>query len=306
MTRPQHCSIARAKINLTLRVLGRRPDGYHEIESLVAFADIGDRLVMKWRDLANDPSPVPSGQNAQPAMLRVGGMFASAIVGDNLVETAIRRVEAAAGGAIEADFVLEKKLPVASGIGGGSADAAAALRLMREAFGSLAGRIDWDRIATSLGADVPVCLASRSATMRGAGDLISPTCLPKLDIVLANACEPVPADKTRQVFSTLGAPPLATIEPQEIPRSVDRARLLALMRATGNDLEAPARSILASLGGVKAAVAATAGCEIAILSGAGPTIVGIYPSPDAACRAADGLRHKHPGWWVQAGTLGGD
>ncbi len=315
MTRPQNSTLARAKINLTLRVLGRRPDGYHEIASLVAFADIGDRLVMQWRDGAEAPrryssgdiaEPPPTHTSSRPATLRAVGPFAAAIVGDNLVETAIRRVEAAAGGAIEADFVLEKNLPVASGIGGGSADAAAALRLMREAYGALAGRIDWDGIARGLGADVPVCLASRSAMMRGTGELISPICLPKLDIVLANACEPVPADKTRQVFSTLGAPPSVTVEPQEIPRSVDRERLLALMRATGNDLEAPARSILASLGGVKAAVAATAGCEIAIVSGAGPTIVGIYPSPDAACRARDDLQNMHPGWWVQAGTLGGD
>jgi 4-diphosphocytidyl-2-C-methyl-D-erythritol kinase len=293
-------AIARAKINLTLQVLGRRPDGYHEIESLVAFADIGDRLTMKLRGTE------PNGSPAEPASLRVVGPFAEAICGDNLVDTAIRQVEAAAGAPLAADFLLEKRLPVASGVGGGSADAAAALRLMQDAYGASASRIDWEGIGRGLGADVPVCLAGRPAVMSGTGERIRPIGLPRLDIVLANACETVPADKTRRVFAALRAPPVAAVAAKIWPAALDRAQLLAIMQATGNDLEAPSRGVIASLGVVKDAVAATAGCEIAIVSGAGPTIVGIHASAEAAERATRALRQAQPRWWVQSGTLGGD
>lgn len=287
--------IARAKINLTLRVHGRRADGYHEIESLVTFADIGDRV----RLLPHAAHEV----RARPSRLHVTGPFASDIVGDNLVETALRRAEQAAGGPLAADLVLEKCVPVASGIGGGSADAAAALRAIRAAFPDRAAVMPWEAIARSLGADVPVCLESRPALMAGTGGRLTSVALPALDIVLANACEPVPSDKTRRVFQALAAPALAgTPQPCHPTGPIDRALLARLMRQVGNDLEAPAATLLPAVREVKAAVAAQPECEIAVLSGAGPTVVGLYASAAAAGVAAAALERAHPTWWVRAAT----
>ena len=285
--------LAPAKINLTLRVLGRRPDGLHELRSLVTFADIGDRLRLSRRG---------AGMAGAPVSLAVEGRFAQAIVGENLVMSAIALVEAAAGFPLDADFVLEKNVPVASGIGGGSADAAAALVAIRTAFGDRLAGVDWQEIAIRLGADVPVCFARRPAWMTGIGEHLAPVSLPSLDIVLANACEPVPADKTGRVFAALGAGP---VDPHgtdaALPRGLSRTALLAEMRGCGNELEAAATRVIPGIRAVKAAVAATAGCEVAMLSGAGPTVAGIFASGEAAAQAERTLREAHPAWWVRAG-----
>lgn len=291
---PELIEIARAKINLTLRVLGRRSDGYHELESIVVFADIGDRLVLR-------RNPLLQGHAA--ALLKVSGPFASAIAGENLVQRAIRQVEAAAGRPLAVEIELEKLLPVASGIGGGSADAAAALRAIRLAFPEPLAALDWNDIAGQLGADVPVCLASAPCLMTGIGERLQPLAMPVLDIVLANACEPVPADKTRRVFQALGAGPLTDQSAQvSIAGPLDRSRLLHLVHTIGNDLERPATAVLPAIAAVKSAVADTPDCEAAMLSGAGPTVVGIYPSAEAARDAARLLLEAHPAWWVRAGS----
>jgi 4-diphosphocytidyl-2-C-methyl-D-erythritol kinase len=286
---------AYAKINLTLRVLGRRTDGQHELHSLVVFADLGDSLVV---------TPRIDGSPPRPSTLIVEGPFAGEIAGENLVERAMRAVEHASGVPFDADVVLDKRLPVASGIGGGSADAAAMLRAMRKAGGAAHSSVDWLEIARRLGADVPVCLGSRSAIMTGAGEKLATIVLPRLDIVLVNARQPVPVDKTRQVFQALAAAPLPPSPSSEgVPKlCFDRASLLDTMRLDGNDLERAATTILPSIAEVKAAVAATAGCEIAALSGAGPTIVGVFASAQAAAWAARSLADIHPDWWVAAGT----
>jgi 4-diphosphocytidyl-2-C-methyl-D-erythritol kinase len=286
---PTIVETAYAKINLTLRVRGRRPDGMHELASIVAFADVGDRL-----------SFAPLATASGPAALCVTGPFAAAIVGENLVARAVAAIERVTGMNLPAGVMLEKMLPVASGIGGGSADAAAALRGMRRLLGPRGTAIDWQGTARGLGADVPVCLESRAAMMTGIGDRLQPLSLPALDIVLANACEPVPADKTRRVFLALGAGPVGDASRIVHPSSLDRSALVEAIRATGNDLETPARAVLPSIGTLKEAVASTAGCEAAILSGAGPTVVGIYRTAEDARSAADVLTRAEPRWWVTA------
>jgi 4-diphosphocytidyl-2-C-methyl-D-erythritol kinase len=177
------------------------------------------------------------------------------------------------------------------------------LRAMRSAGDAAFAYVDWAAIARSLGADVPVCMWSRSALMTGTGEHLRPLELPCLDIVLVNAREPVPADKTRRVFQALAAAPVCadTDAPSNRETWLDRARLLTSMRRDGNDLESPARGVVPSISAVKEAVVGTADCEIAVLSGAGPTIVGVYPTAASAARAARSLANAHPGWWIAAG-----
>lgn len=288
---------APAKINLTLRVIGRRADGYHELESIVVFADVGDVLRLR----CHPPNEVRAAKRSAT------GPFAGGIIGTNLVDTAVGLVEQAVGRPLPADIVLDKRLPVASGIGGGSSDAAAALRALRTAFPDLASRVDWIDLASRLGADVPVCLLSRSAMMSGIGERLVPLCLPPLPIVMICTDDAVPADKTRRVFQELAASPL--VAPVSSHRAAtaqarpsDRDSLLALMRDIGNDLEIPAARILPGLAAARAALAATEGCEIVVLSGAGPTMVGVYLTTEAATHAAETIRVARPGWWVAAAT----
>lgn len=283
---------ARAKINLTLSVHGRRGDGYHELESIVAFAGIGDRLVLRR-------------SNGTASSLTVTGPFAPAIAGTNLVERALELVAAEIGQPLGVDVMLDKLLPVASGIGGGSADAAAALRAVRAAFPELSEPIAWEALARRLGADVPVCFFGRPAMMTGTGDEIIPVDLPLLDIVLANPGVLVPADKTRRVFAALAAAPAGPRPRSTAPVLKDREAVFALVRGCGNDLERAAAMVVPTILEVKAAVAASKGCRIALLSGAGPTIAGLFDSRLDAIDAARSLGELHPSWWVHATGIGG-
>ncbi len=283
---------AHAKVNLTLRVHGRRGDGYHEIESLVAFAAIGDRLTLR------------RAATAEPA-LTVTGPFAGAIVGDNLVARAMQLVASDIGQPLPVDVELEKLLPVASGIGGGSADAAALLRAVRSAFPESAAHIDWMTLARQLGADVSVCFLNQPALMTGTGEHLTPVALPRLDIVLANSLAPVPADKTRRVFAALAAAPVGQLPKPSPPELPDRDSIIALVRGHGNDLERAAISVLPAIAEVKSAVAASTRCRHALLSGAGPTIAGLYDSASDAMNAAIALEATHPAWWVRATSIGG-
>jgi len=287
--------IARAKINLTLRVHGRRADGYHELESIVVFADIGDRITLARHDEADA---------GRQFALRVRGPFAGEIIGSNLVATAVDMVEQASGRTLDCDIELEKSMPVASGIGGGSADAEAALRAIKAAYPGLLAEAKWEALAVRLGADVPVCVSSRSSLMCGSGDRLQEISVPKLDVVLANAGLEVPADKTRQVFRALAAAPLNGPVVPVTPREFDRAALLALMKRVGNDLEAPAIKVVPGIADLKRRVAEQAGCDIAILSGAGPTVVGVFADAASAQKAAQELSGQHPDWWVKAGVAG--
>lgn len=283
---------APAKVNLTLRVLGRRADGYHEISSLVVFADLSDRLTL-----------TPGGELA----LTVGGPRAASAggVADNLVLKAARALSARLPGIVTGAFDLQKNLPAAAGIGGGSADAAAALRLLARA-NRLAG--DDPRLydaARATGSDVPVCLDPRPRLMWGIGDKLSPPLkLPALSAVLINPGVAVP---TKDVFANWmtdagAAPPLDLAAVQTIQ---DETAFLALLARDANDLEAPAAKLAPVVVEVLAALRALDGCRLARMSGSGATCFGVFDSMAAAQAAASALRGKQPRWWVQAVRLGG-
>lgn len=279
--------IARAKINLTLRVLGKLPNGYHALESLVMFADFGDQLSL-------DPD--------RAFGVDVTGPFATAIAGQNLVVQAAAAVSKAAPGASLGRFAIDKQIPVAAGLGGGSADAAAALRLLRTLNADMADRIDWAGIAACIGADVPACLSSRPAMVWGYGERLLPVeSWPELSAVLVNAMQPAPADKTRRVFAALGAPALASeLLAPSLPPADDHMDWLS---AQANDLEAPASHVLPGEDAVAAALRQQPGCRLVRMSGAGPTWFAIFDGAAAACAAAQAIASANPAWWVRTVRL---
>lgn len=289
---PEITELARAKVNLTLRVRGRRPDGYHHLESLIVFA----------ADAADAVRFTPGA----PRSVRVSGPQAGAIVGTNLIDKTLDRLAAAEPRLTLGAVYLEKHLPVAAGIGGGSSDAAALLRAVRRANPSLAGEVDWEGIAAGLGADVPVCLADTAAVVWGTGaQLRAVPDLPVLSAVLVNPLRPVPADKTAQVFARLGAQDLSAPPPApDVPAFPDAKALAAYVRAEGNDLRQVAGAVVPEIAAVHAALAADARCLAAGLSGAGPTCFGLYAGPEAAAAAAAELVRRQPEWWVAQSALG--
>jgi 4-diphosphocytidyl-2-C-methyl-D-erythritol kinase len=282
---------APAKVNLTLRVLGRRPDGYHDLESLVVFADFGDRLSFV-RDgelslTVRGPNAAQAGEGADNLVLKAA--------------TALAALEPAVGlGA----FHLDKALPVAAGIGGGSADAAAALRLLAKANGLAPEHPALFAAARSTGADVPVCLDPRPRIMRGIGEVLSPPLsLPALPAVLVN---PGVALTTKAVFARWTAPaaPAAALDVAAIAELENRDALLQLLATQANDLEAPAIALAPVIADVLAALRALAGCGLARMSGSGATCFAIFASASAARAAAKAVHDHYPHWWVQACVLG--
>ncbi len=271
---------ARAKINLSLRVLGRRADGYHELGSLVVFAGVGDRL---------------SFEAADNLSLEVTGPFGASLhdEAENLVLRAARALRAASGCAKGAHIILDKRLPVASGIGGGSADAAATLRGLARLWGVSA---DLEGLALGLGADVPVCLESAPVLMEGIGERLRPVPpLPPLHLVLVN---PGIGVSTARVFGLLAAPALSARLPVDsLWREGGFPDWLA---ARPNDLEGPSRKLCPEIGGVIEALAATKDCLLARMSGSGATCFGLYAGEGAAQAAAQGLRARYRGWWIVA------
>jgi len=279
---------APAKINLTLRVLGRRADGYHDIESLVAFAGVSDALTF-----------TPGGDLA----LTVGGPTAAAAgdVADNLVLKAAHALAERVAGLRLGRFTLSKRLPVAAGLGGGSADAAAALRLLARANALAPDDPRLMQAARATGADVPVCLDPHTRLMRGIGDILSdPLDLPRLFALLVN---PGVAVATADVFAALAAPPAGQTAPAAKP--LGPAALLAEIASGRNDLEAPAIELEPAIADVLAVLRKLPGCRLARMSGSGPTCFGLFDSSRAASAAARTLRIGYPAWWVRATVLGG-
>lgn len=261
---------APAKINLALHVTGRRPDGYHLLDSLVVFATAGDRLRV---------TPAE-----QPA-LRLTGRFAAAVPEgpDNLC----LRAAALAGAA--AEITLDKRLPVASGIGGGSADAAAVLRALARQGVALPDRPE------RLGADVPVCLAGRPARMRGAGERLDPLPpLPRLAMVLVN---PGPALSTPAVFAGLTQRGNSGLP--DLPAALTGPRLVSWLGECRNDLEAPATALVPQVASVLQALRCQ-GAGLARMSGSGATCFGLFLTTGAAARAATAIERAQPDWWVTA------
>ena len=277
---------APAKINLYLHVVGRRADGYHLLDSLVAFAGVGDTI---------------AAGAAGDLEFALDGPFASDLAGegDNLVLRAARALAEAAGRPAAAHLALTKRLPVASGIGGGSADAAATLVALRTLW-----RLDLDdaalaRVGLALGADVPVCIAGRSSYMGGIGEEIAPApVLPRAGLVLVN---PRIALATPAVFKRRAGPFSAPARFTEPPR--DARTLAALLAGRGNDLAAPARALVPAIDDVLAALAASPGCLLARLSGSGATCFGLYDDEAAAGRAAAWIAQRARAWWVAGTTI---
>jgi 4-diphosphocytidyl-2-C-methyl-D-erythritol kinase len=274
---------ARAKVNLTLRVLGKRPDGFHELDSVVAFADAGDIVT-----LTVGAAPTVS----------VYGPFASTIEGENLAARALELAVATVPDLKTGAISIEKHLPVAAGVGGGSADAAAVLRLLKRANPERAAAIDWPGIAAQLGSDVPVCFESRPCRMTGRGETLSVLdgFLP-MAAVLVNPQVPVPADKTRQIFKHLAAGPVV-----QVPSAVTVWTAAAALNAT-NDLQAPATAVIPEIATIVRALMNDTLPHAARLSGAGPTCFALLQTMDDAYAVADRISVQHPTWWVRATTL---
>lgn len=281
---------ARAKVNLSLRVLGRRPDGRHDLDSLVAFAGTGDALTL-----------APGGELA----LTVDGPTAAAAgpIEDNLALRAARALAARVPGLRLGRLHLLKRLPAAAGIGGGSADAAAALRLLARANGLADDDPRLFEAARETGADIPVCLAGRARAMGGVGDALGPPLdLPPLFAVLVN---PGVAVRTAEVFAALGLAP-GEANPsvaQPVDRTDGAAALVAALKRSGNDLEAPACLLAPVIGDMLAVLGAARGARLTRMSGSGATCFALFETCRAAGRAAKALRRHNPGWWVKATTL---
>lgn len=280
---------APAKLNLALHVTGRRPDGYHALEMLVAFADVCDEI------------------EAAPARrdgLTITGPFAAALGSSesNLVLKALGAFRARWPEALPEGIALklEKNLPVAAGLGGGSADAAAALRLFAAMGTGQFAFAELMQIATGLGADVPMCLYSRPAEVRGLGEIVTPLAsFPACHVVLVNPLVPV---ATADVFRWL-----ASRENPRLPALGDPltrpAQLGLWLGETRNDLEPPAMALVPAIAELKARLARIEGCILARMSGSGATVFGLFGSAAQAHQAAHDLRTQWPDYWVAAAPL---
>lgn len=285
----------RAKVNLTLRVVGRRVDGYHDLDSVVAFADCADRLTLT-------PGPELTLETTGPMATACGE------VADNLVLKAAKLLAERVPELKLGAFGLEKVLPVAAGIGGGSADAAAALRLLARLNGLAADDARLAEVALKTGADVPVCLASYACDMTGVGEGLLPLNLPKLPCVLVNPCVPV---ATTDVFAALGlrsgellVGASDVFESPSWPRDgASIADWIEALSAVGNDLETPARRIQPVIDEVLLALGVADGARIARMSGSGATCFALFAVVVEAQAAAKKISADHPGWWVHAGEL---
>jgi 4-diphosphocytidyl-2-C-methyl-D-erythritol kinase len=282
---------APAKVNLTLHVLGRRPDGYHEIESLVVFADVGDRLTL-----------VPG--TALELVVRGPTAEAAGATDGNLVLKAARALAERIKGLKVGRLKLEKELPVAAGLGGGSSDAAAALRLLARASNLSLADERVREAARLTGADVPVCLDLQSRMMHGIGEILSPPlALPMLPAVLVN---PGVAVATRDVFAALAAPPLASPpKPDDLNSAgLHTTALVSAIAQHRNDLEGPAIRLRPVIAKVLAALRELQECRLARMSGSGATCFALFDSAKAAAAAARVLRGREPDWWVRSTMLG--
>jgi 4-diphosphocytidyl-2-C-methyl-D-erythritol kinase len=274
---------AHAKVNLWLNVVGRRPDGYHLLDSLVAFVDLADTLDVR-------PSDRLSLELAGP---QAAGLAADP---DNLVLKAARLLADRADVAPRVTIRLGKHIPVAAGLGGGSADAAAALRALSELWRVALPEEELFDLAASLGADVPMCLAGRTALVSGIGERLQPApALPPAAILLVNPGAPLP---TRDVFEARRGP-FSTAVPVTQPWRNLPELVTALVRR-GNDLSDAAISLRPAIAEVLTFLHNSRGARYAAMSGSGATCFALYDSLDAAQRASASMP---PAWWHHAGTL---
>jgi len=281
---------APAKINLTLEVGRPRADGLHPLQSVVVFADVGDTI------------------EAEPAAslsLEITGRFGDALLSteSNLVFRAALALQAAARVSRGAALRLTKNLPIASGIGGGSSDAAATLRALN-ALWSLGLSLDrLAEIARPLGADAPVCVAARSAYMTGAGESYEPIELPSIDAVLINPLMPLPTADVYRCFDDMALGDTFVSAPAPPWRNL--ADVLTGIAALGNDLAIPAHTLAPILDDIAALLRADARVRVAGLSGSGATMFALVDGAQTAAALASELAAAHPAWWVRACKLGG-
>ncbi|MFT3967364.1 MAG: 4-(cytidine 5'-diphospho)-2-C-methyl-D-erythritol kinase [Sphingobium sp.] len=267
-----------AKVNLALHVRARRPDGYHELESLFVFCADGDRLAAE-----------PRGDGV--LTLAIDGPFAGALAADddNLVLRAARALRAAAGSGEGASLRLTKALPIASGIGGGSADAAAALRLLPRLWALRPGDADLAALAAGLGADVPACLGSTSVFGTGVGERLAavPPGLEGLPILLVNPLVPCPTGPVFRGWDGVDRGPLSPGQ----------------WRAGRNDLQPSALALVPRIGGVLDALGALPGATLVRMSGSGATCFALFADEGARDAGAAAISAAHPGWWTLASRI---
>lgn len=278
---------APAKINLYLHITGRRNDGYHDLDSLVTFADIGDQVTVA----------------AAPAFsFTVTGAQAVALNGEppesNLVVKAARSLAALAQRPLDVAITLEKKLPIASGIGGGSSDAAATLRALAKLWGMAGDDPRLAEAASKHGQDVPACLRIVSSYLTATG-LASAPPLPETWLVLVNPNRALSTPESYKEFRNSGSPfsPLAQLDKQ--PASV--TELIEALRLRGNDLTSSSVWLMPEIKEILAAIDEQKQCLLSRMSGSGATCFGLFKEKAAADAAALDLQKKHPHWWVAAG-----
>lgn len=282
---------ARAKINLYLRVVGRRDDGYHLLDTLIGFCDLADTITV-----------APAGD----LTLHVDGPLAPALAAEppesNLVLRAARALAGRAGIAPKAAISLTKRIPVAAGLGGGSADAAATLLALVELWRVAMPQEALFDLAAALGADVPMCLVGRLAQVSGVGDRVGPAvALPRAGILLVNPGVPVATPPVFAAYARAGASFSVPLPLEQAP--ADITALGAALVRRGNDLTLAAARLVPAIDDVRLALAATAGCRVAQMSGSGATVFALYDDVASARAAASVIEHDHPAWWCHAGRL---
>jgi len=285
--------VAPAKLNLFLHVVGRRPDGYHELESLFAFTKKGDEIELR---------------SSETLSLKITGPFADALVeaggGDenNLVLRAALALQNYAGTSRGVHVHLIKNLPIASGIGGGSADAAACLNALNEFWGLQVPSSELEKVALSLGADVPACLYNSPLYVSGIGEHIEATSLPtNYGILLVNPGAPVSTPAVFKKFHTNAhnfSGQLGSLAPNE-----EKTFLHWLAGCTSNDLEAPAKSVCASISDVLLVLKTECDADLVRMSGSGATCFAIFDQPEKARSAKERLERQYPHWWFWADEL---
>ncbi len=288
MTSKSARRFAPAKVNLFLHVGDKRPDGYHNLVSLIAFADTGDWIEVR---------------DAKRQSFSMTGPFADALKGetDNLVLRAARDLDVWAEErghkTTPVELILEKNLPIAAGIGGGSSDAAAVLHLLAEHWSLPIAIDELEAIGQTLGADVPVCLRGCPTLVSGMGEILNRAPqLPAFSLVLVNPGIEVP---TKRIFNTISV--RSGVVPPLFPQSFDSARGFAMyLDRLFNDLAAPAKAIAPVIMHAESALVATEGCLIARMSGSGATCFGLYETEEAAIIAATQIAESNPSWWVKA------
>lgn len=281
-------AFAPAKINLYLHITGKREDGYHFLDSLVAFTNIGDRIRLEPSDgfTFDIEGPMAKVLEAEP-------------INGNLVVRAVQALAAELDRPLNVKFTLVKKLPVASGIGGGSSDAATALWLLAEHWGIPTSDPLLARIAGGLGQDVTCCLETKTCYFRDIGNVTDPgPDLPHVDIVLANPNVALP---TPAVYKARTGEFTSSARLEREPRS--GMELISMLHERKNDLTEAACKLCPEIRTILAELAITPRCQLARMSGSGATCFGLYPNRSSAKQAAAALFEKHPDWWIMHGCL---